>query len=99
MVHSLVLHALIAILSLFLFVVFAWWWDKKGDATKIYKINCFLMLGIFLTHLFAAIKYLLVMYCGKDLMEVFTWYMSLQQYFLVIPLVCYVIHVIRKLRS
>lgn len=99
MIHSLVLHILIAALSLFLFVVFLRWWVKHGDATKIYKINCFLMLGLFITHSLAMTKYILVMYFDQELHEVYTWYFSMQQYFLVIPLCYYVGHVIRKLRE
>lgn len=97
MTHSLVLHALIAVLSLWLFIVFLWWWRSIGDATKIYKITCFLMFGLFLNHATAIGKYLLVMTCGYELLDVYAWYFSLQQYFLLVPLVCFVNHAMQKM--
>lgn len=99
MTHSLVLHALIAVLSLYLFIVFAWWWKVAGDATKIYKINCFLMLGLFANHSIAVAKYWLVMFCDNSLGDVYAWYMAFQQYFLIVPLLCYVAHANRKLKG
>ena len=97
MVHSLVLHISIATLSLYLFIVFAWWWHGKGDATKIYKINCFLMFGLFLTHTLAVVKYIMVLFYGHCLTDVFTWYLTFQQYFVLIPLIAYFVHVNGKI--
>ena len=104
MAHSLVLHALIAVLSLFLFCVFAKWWIKMyykypEKITTIYKINCILMLGLFLTHSIAIAKYSAVMFFDVEVEDIFTWYYSLQQYFIILPLVGYVVHVINKLRG
>ena len=102
MVHSLVLHALIAALSLFLFGVFARWWNKmlhRKEITTIYKINCLLMFGLFITHGMAVYKYWRMMFCNAAFSDVFTWYLTFQQYFILIPLIGYVIHVIGKLRS
>jgi hypothetical protein len=100
MVHSLLLHVLIATLSLFLFIVFGWWWLKVKNTTqitKIYKINCWLMFGLFITQLLAAVKYALVMYTPLELRDVYTWWLGLQQYFLLFPLIAYLVHVINKL--
>ena len=102
MAHSLVLHALIAVLSLFLFGVFAKWWTKVNGSkhvTTIYKINCFLMFGLFITHGMAVYKYWMVLYNDEPITDVFTWYLSFQQYFVLLPLLGYVVHVINKLRG
>jgi len=50
LVHSQVIHALIAIISFYMFILFAWWGHRQGRITIIYGFTCFLMLGIFLTH-------------------------------------------------
>ena len=102
MAHSLVVHTLIAILSLFLFIVFARWWIQVNHTvpiTKIYKINCFLMLGLFATHSFAAARYAMVLSGCLKLNDAFTWYFSFQHYFILIPLIGYLIHVIDKLKN
>jgi hypothetical protein len=67
--------------------------------TTIYKINCVLMLGLFLTHSIAIAKYSAVMFYSVEVEDTFTWYYSLQQYFIILPLVGYVAHVIDKLRG
>ena len=104
MAHSLVLHALIAVLSLFLFCVFAKWWVRMyrkapEKITTIYKINCCLMLGLFLTHSIALSKYCSVIFCQVSVKDTFTWYFGLQEYFIIIPLIGYVAHVIHKIKE
>ena len=98
MIHSLAVHALIAGLSLFLFIVLRQWWKKKGEATRIYKINCWLMFGLFISHSMAFAKYVLVL-IGWEIEEVYVWYFSLQQYFIIIPLLAYVEFAVEKLKG
>jgi len=71
----------------------------KREISTIYKINCLLMFGLFATHSMAVIKYWAVVFCGEPLSDVFTWYYTFQQYFVLFPLVGYVVHVINKLRD
>lgn len=89
------LHLLISLLSLYLFLIFAWWWTKQGAATTIYGITCFLMLGLFATHsgawwIYEQLK------CGKKPSEILEWYIYIRHYFVLIPLVLYAIHITRK---
>ena len=96
MAHSQVLHLLNAIFSFYLFIVFLWWWMKKGDATRIYRITCFLMLGLFMTHAGGWF-----IYCDGltpvdyELMN--AWYWPLRQYLILFPLVAYAVHITRKI--
>jgi hypothetical protein len=47
----------------------------------------------------AVYKYWKMMYCNAVFADIFTWYLTFQQYFILIPLIGYVFHVIGKLRS
>ena len=97
MYQSELLHLIIAVISGYLFVVFAWWWIKKGNATTIYGITCFLMLGIFSTHLGAWYLYYEKVNGEPIADHLMTWYWPLRQYFMLFPLSFYVVHVTKKI--
>jgi hypothetical protein len=96
MEQSKTLHLIIAILSGYLFAVFAWWWWEYKRATTIYGVTCFLMLGIFLTHIGAWYLYVLADEQDIVLLNLTAWYWPIRQYLMIIPLACYVCHVTKR---
>ena len=68
------------------------------DATKIYKITCFLMFGIFLTQI-GTISLFMQWQDGKSIDDAFSWYVPLRQLFMAVPLWLYAVHVTRKIRG
>jgi hypothetical protein len=56
------------------------------------------MFGLFVSHGMALTKYLLVLN-GWCITEVYVWYFTFQQYFVLIPLLVYVDFAIKKLRG
>lgn len=95
--HSLILHSIISVLSGFLFFVFSWWWMQYKKATVIYALTCFLMFGLFATHISIAYMYYRKV-TGGDLDELArTMIYPCRLYLELFPLVGYVIYVVRKL--
>jgi len=57
------------------------------------------MFGLFLTHGFAATRFAMVLDGSLEINNAFQWYFSFQHYFILIPLVAYLVHVIDKLKN
>ena len=57
MINSLIFNTINAALTLYLFIVFIWWWVKLKDATDVYKATAFLMLGL-------TIQYIALVVCN-----------------------------------
>ena len=95
--QSLIVNGLNAILSFYLFVVFAWWWNRKGDATKIYKVTCFMMLALFIHCSISAHIYYLS-FLGGDLDEISNhWWVSASKLLLTVALLYYAGHITHKI--
>lgn len=92
MEQSMFLHLVIAILSLYLFIVFSWWWIKQGRVSTIYGLTCFLMLGLFASHIGAWWIYHRVE-GGANPMNILSVYIYSRHYLTLIPLVLYAIYV------
>ena len=97
MAHSQIMHALNAILSFYLFILFSFWWMKRGKATYIYRITCFLMLGLFATHAGAYFLYFDGVISPVDYHLMNCWYWPLRQYLILLPLIAYAIHATHKI--
>lgn len=93
--HSLVLHLLITAISLYLFILFSWWWGKTKKATLIYSVTCFLMLGLFLSHFGTTIRY----YIGNanDDFLLYLWWWPYRLYPLLLSVISYAYVVTRKI--
>jgi hypothetical protein len=97
MFHSEVLHLIIAIISCYVFLVFALWWSTcENNPDRLYKVTCLLMLGISMTH-FGAWWMYRVSENGKTIPEMLEWYWPFRQYFMLVPLLLYASHVTEKL--
>ena len=96
--HSMVLHIVITILSSYLFILFAIWWKIEKHATTLYKITCFLMLGISQTHLGAVLMYFDYWDDGKiDVINLWLW--PFRHYLMVVALLIYAFHITGKFIS
>ena len=95
--QSLIVNGLNACLSFYLFVVFAWWWHWKGDATKIYKVTCFLFFALFIHCGVTAYNYYMQLH-GYDLDDLSrSWYVPASKYLLTIAFLWYAGHITRKI--
>jgi hypothetical protein len=99
MEHAQILHLFNAVLSLYLFILFIWWWIEKGDATYIYRITCFLMLGLFTTHAGAFYLYCNIAGLAGNMTLLNSWYWPLRQYLVMLPLIAYAVHITRKIHK
>lgn len=98
-IHLTFTHSIISVMSLYLFAVFIWWWVQQGRATAIYSLICFMMLGVFAINSGAAFQYAHMWYHGN--FEIHTYVGILwpfRNYFMLIPLLLFVIHVTKKIR-
>ena len=111
MILSLVLHIVNTILALYLFLVFTWWWSIQKDATPIYKLTTGLMLGIFLNHVGGSYEYIVAFTHPAHAIEIVPygphlyhmvpidkWWWGFRQMFETTPLLCYAIHITRKIK-
>lgn len=101
MEHVQALHLVSSILSGYLFVIFAWWWMIKGNPTTIYKLTCFIMLGICLSSIAAFVVMWRVSHgetidAVYDCDEAIEWFICLRQYLIILPLIGYAVHVTRR---
>ena len=95
--QSLIVNGFNACLSLYLFMVFAWWWHRKGDATKIYKVTCFLFFALFIHCSVSAHNYYRQI-LGEDLdLIAADWYVPVSKYLLTIAFIWYAGHITRKI--
>lgn len=99
MAESQCLYLLTAAISLYLFIIFLWWWIKLGDATYIYRITCLLMFGIFFRN---ATTFYVLSDNRIDAAE----YQLLQSHFwhgrlllVIVPLLLYAFYVTRRIMS
>jgi len=94
MLHSLIVNSINALLSAYLFFLFARWFTHSR--TKIYKVTCFLMLGLTLQYATTAMSYWRCIH-GEDFDFIVTsWFVSYNRYFVMIPLVWYCGHVTKR---
>ena len=67
-----------------------------GDATRVYKMNCFLMFALAIHTGISSHNYYRE-WCGEDLTDIaMSWYIPASKYLLTFALVCYVVHITRK---
>jgi len=90
------LHLFIAIVSTYLFLIFSWWWYVSGGSSHIYKITCFLMLGLTFTHFGAWYLYCLNTKNDEVVLFLSQWWWPWRQLFVLIPLIWYAVHVTKK---
>ena len=95
MEQSQLLHLIIAALSLYMFAVFAWWWIKQRSATTIYGVTCFLMFGLFSSHMGAWWIYEQIQ-MGKKMSDIISVYMYVRHYATLIPLIFYAYYVTKR---
>jgi len=95
---TIALHSATALLGLYLFILFIWWWIKQGTATPIYKYTTGLMFGIFTSHIGGSWLYVVKYFAGDDdlALHMPTWW-AFRQILMLAPLAMYARHATRKI--
>ena len=101
MEQSQTMQLALLILSTYVFILFAGWWIymiiHKGGTTMLYKITCFMFLGLSISHFGAWYMYDLVSqgYNPEVIMNMKCWHMK--GYFVLLPILFYAIHITNRI--
>lgn len=97
LIHSQILHLLIAVCSGYLTVLFVWWWIRcHGEATTIYITTALLMFGIALTHWGAWYIYNAVDVASCGVIAIPQWWWPYRNYPMFIALCIYAVIITRR---
>jgi hypothetical protein len=96
MVINIIMHSIVCLLSFYLFILFAYWWNKKLNI--LYKYTCFVWFGMAVTNLGAVWLYSTKFYLGDNDLGMFVpTFWPYRHLVTIIPLALYARYVTKKI--